>query len=516
MTRTRTVFAGIALGGAILIGAGQARAGNPPAPLKPPPEFAQYIAGVRKADAIENAEARCNAYPDLPGNQWRAGAAQGRCSILRAPAWSLDDIDRLLATPEGVAELERGFAALLDAHYKDQSQREQIFIALNVFDGDDRAGEIARRWLKLAPDSAFANTASGVYLGGAGWKARGTAYIGKTPAEQVERMGQFFAQAVPLYVKALEIEPRLSVACYKLNAIGRSSSSALEEYARAHCMKVDPDSYFLALEWITSAQPRWGGSEEKLRRAVAYAAARTDRNPLLGALLGEDTGDKASLANDYGAVIDDLIGAARMGPSASVTGMAGGGYWNKDDPWPAVVYYSQATRFRPDEARYRFGRASVLYYYLYDAAWARSDMLVAVKLEPDNAKFNWLLGLATEDVKGTAAARPYYKRAMTGEYRQRAMQRYCETYMIPQIQPESLACSRGLVEEFPRSAEAWGTRAFSLINANDPAALQAVERFRELADPNNRDHQVNLESMKVWQAHAAPRGAAKGGKQVAP
>lgn len=511
MTRIRTVFAGIALGSAVLI-AGQAHAEKPPAPLKPPQEFAQYIADVRKAESIENDEARCLAYPDLPGNQWLPGAAKGRCSILRAPVWSLDDIDRLLATPEGVAELERGFAALLDAHYKDQSQREQIFVSLNVFDGSARAGELSQRWLKLAPGSAFALTAAGIHLGTSGWDARGTALMRETAQEKVKRMGELFAQAVPLYVKALEIEPRLSVACYKLNGIGRSSSSQLEEYARAHCMKVDPDSYFLALEWIMSAEPRWGGSEDKLRRAVAYAAARVDRNPLLGALLGEGVGDKLSYADDYGTVVEQLAAAARMGPGATVSSMTGGGYWNNDDPWPAVVFYSQAIRFRPDDAGYRYNRAAVLYRYLYDAAWARSDLLVAVKLEPDNAKFNVLLGQATEEVKGSAEARPYFKRAMVGQYRQQAMQHFCETYMVPQIQKEALSCSRGLVEEFPRSADAWNVRAWSLISTNDAEALQAVERFRELADPNNQHHKRNLDGMKRWQASQGPRAAQKGAK----
>ena len=131
MTRKRIAFAGIALGSAIFAIATHVHAASR-APDSPPAEWAQYIDEVRKADAIDNDEARCKAYPDLPGDQWRPGAAQARCTLLRAPAWSLDDIDRLLATPEGVDQLERGFAALLDGHYSDQAQREQIFIAFHV------------------------------------------------------------------------------------------------------------------------------------------------------------------------------------------------------------------------------------------------------------------------------------------------------------------------------------------------------------------------------------------------
>ncbi|UNK49522.1 hypothetical protein MNR01_00285 [Lysobacter sp. S4-A87] len=465
------------------------------------------MADARKADAIDNDEARCKAYPDLPGNLWRPGAAQGRCTILRAPAWSLDEIDSLLATPEGVAELERGFAALLDGHYNDQSQREQIFISLNVFDGSARAGEVSQRWLKLAPKSAFALTAAGIHLGTSGWNARGGAYIGKTSKDKVQRMGEFFAQAVPLYVKALEIEPRLSVACYKLNGIGRSSSSQLEQYARAHCMKVDPDSYYLAWEWITSAEPRWGGSEDALRSAVAYAAARTDRNPILGALLGEGAGDRPSMADNYGSVVDELAAAARMGPSAGLTSMAGAGYWNKGDPWQAVVFYSQATRFQPSDADYRYARAAVLYDYLHDYAWARADMLEAVALEPDNPKFNYLLGLTTEREIGQKEARPYYKRAMSGDWRQRALLRHCQTYFVPQIQQEAQSCSLGLVDEFPQSGDAWQVRAWALVMVDDPAASEAIKRFEAVATTD--DHRHDLAELK---SRLRRDGAPKTGK----
>src|SRR5262245_56520742 len=142
MTGIRNAFAGIALGSAMLMT--QAHAARPE-PVEPPPELAQYIADVRKADGIADDEARCKAYPDLPGNDWRPGAAQGRCSLLRKPAWSLEQIDRLLATPEGAKQLERGFADLLDAHYRDPLQREQIFIAYTVFDDSPRAAQIAQR-----------------------------------------------------------------------------------------------------------------------------------------------------------------------------------------------------------------------------------------------------------------------------------------------------------------------------------------------------------------------------------
>lgn len=492
MRRNRVWMGIVALGCAF-----GAWAAEPAAP--PPAQWADYIAAVRKADGIVDDEARCNAYPDLPGNEWRAGAAKGRCSILRKPAWSLDDIDRLLATPEGVAELDRGFAALLDAHYRDQSRRDQIFIAFDVFDTSGRSAEIAQRWLALAPKSAFANTAAGVYYGTSGWEARGTRWARETPDDQLRRMSALFAKAVPLYLRALELEPRLSVACFKLNGIGRQSSDALQQFASARCTKVDPDSYFLALERIMSAEPRWGGSDEQLRSAVAYAAARTERNPMLGALLGEAAGYRALVADSYdGTVVDELAAAARMGPGATLSTAAGRGYWAKHEPWAALVYLSQGVRFRPDDDDVRFARAAVLHDELGESEWARSDMRVALQRSPDNSRYLHLQGRITQKLDGYVAARPYFKQAMNGERRQAAMEMYCQTYMLPELEPEAAeSCTRDLVNEFPESGEGWRLRAWTLYKAHDPGVLEAVEQFTRYAQ-NTPLHQAALEKIRTY------------------
>ena len=56
------------------------------APLpEPPAEWHEHVAAIRAAEAVEGFEDRCKAYPDLPDNQWRAGSAQARCTLLRKP-----------------------------------------------------------------------------------------------------------------------------------------------------------------------------------------------------------------------------------------------------------------------------------------------------------------------------------------------------------------------------------------------------------------------------------------------
>ena len=503
MPGIRFAVAGIALGSALLFHPTHATppplptVPTVPTPVAPPAEFAAYIAQVRLADALQDGEARCNAHPDLPGNQWRPGAAQGRCSVLRAPAFTLDQLDALLANDDGVAELDRRFSALLDAHYRDQAQREQIFKAFSVFDESARAGEVAERWLKAAPKSAFAMVALGIHHGSAGWVARGGKYASKTSQEQFQSMTGHFAKAVPLYLQALEVEPRLSVACYKLNGIGRQSSDALQTFAMSHCLKVDPDSYNIAWEQIVSAQPKWGGSDAKMRSAVAYAAARTERNPILGALLGEAAGYAPSMADTYGEVADELAGAARMGPSGSLMGDAGSGYWTRGDYWKSVVFYSQALRFWPHEARFRYARAALMAGRLNDPAWARSDLKIALQHAPDNARYLFLMGTVTQTLETPAAARPFFERAMKDEWRQQAMEHYCQTYMMPTITAEARDCTRRLVEEFPKSTVGWHMRAWALADDDVDAALAAAQQFRTLADPKNPDQTRAFEHLKA-------------------
>jgi|GEM_PF-5134277 len=99
MPGIRNAVVGIALGSALLFQPVHAAssAKGPPEPDTPPAEWAEYIAQVKAADKVQGDEVRCKAHPDLPGNQWRPGAAQGRCSLLRAPVYTLDQIDALLA-----------------------------------------------------------------------------------------------------------------------------------------------------------------------------------------------------------------------------------------------------------------------------------------------------------------------------------------------------------------------------------------------------------------------------------
>ncbi|MBX9402772.1 DUF4034 domain-containing protein [Lysobacter sp. BMK333-48F3] len=446
-----------------------------PAPI--PPQWADYVAKVRAADAIADDEARCKAYPDLPGNQWRPGAAQARCGLLRKPALSLTQVEALLGRKDGVAELDRRYARLLDEHYREPGQREQIFRSLDAFDESEQAGRIARRWLDLAPDSAYAHAAWANHHQQLGWNARGGGTASETGPERFGRMQAAFDVAIPEFRRALELEPRLSVACYELAAIGRQISRELHDEASDRCLSIDPYSYYVVYERIQAAQPNWGGSIEEMREAVAYAERHVTQNPLLGAVLGEAEGFPLSRAGSGPNRAEPLAAVVRMAPSGTLAADAGRAYGDAQDYWTAFAYSSQATRFWPSRGKYRAERGWWL-RELGDYEWAARDYAIAVAQDPDNEFHANAMADLIYRTRGAQAARPYYAKLIDGEMRFGSLPRYCESFVVEQPMPvEAMRCVDQLLSERPDAIEGMGLRAKALFRANDPAATEAIDRY---------------------------------------
>lgn len=455
----------------------------PNAPLPVPKELQKYFEQVKKADGIADDEARCKAYPDLPGNDWRPGAAQGRCSLLRKPAWSLDEIDSVLSKKNGADELGRRFAKLHKAHFEDQSQREQIFRAFTAFDSSERAGKVAQRWLELAPDSAYAHAAVAEHYLQVGSEARGINAVSQTPEDRLETMRAMYLKAMPLYEAALKLDPKLSVACSQLAVIGRHLSEELRKQATAQCLEVDPDSYYVVYGRIMSAQPNWGGSMDQMREAVAYAAARTERNPILGAVIAEDAGYPLYPQNGSNpGRTEELAKVVRMAPSGTLMNYLGAAYADGGDSWHAFVYHSQATRFWPHRGGFRAERGWAL-MRVGQYEWASRDLAEALRESPDELGYLLSMADSVRRSKGLVAARPYLLRlSKLSQMRPFAMAFYCDSFMQPKaFDPQALACTDEYVREFAHFNPALGLRAKALYLAKDPRAAEAIERF--LAEP---------------------------------
>ncbi len=488
-------------------------AGAGAAARQPPAEYAAYVAAMRKADAITDPLQRCLAYPDLPGNTWAPGAAKARCTMfLTPPRYSLDDIEARLKQPGGAAELEAGFAALLDAHFKEPAQREQITIALMVFRGGDpdKAERIARAWRVAAPESAFARVALGHVLAGRGWDARGTDFVNKTPAANLKKMGGYFVEAAKEYRAALEGKSRLFPACEGLMAIGRQSSDDLQTYATERCLYIDPTSYYVIDELMDAAEPRWGGSEEAMKSVAAYAQEKAAVNPVLSVFAFHsayyeiermDDGDDEAIAV--------LAPAALQVPNAGYLRRAGGAYLRKDDDWKALAYLSQALRFMPAYGQESRFRALVL-RQLGESKWARADAERAATLDPTNGHAHRLLASIVRELDGPEAAIPHFKRAMDdARTREDAFNDYCGSLIDAKRLDEAGKCVDDLLAAYPENPEGWRQRLV-VIGFDAPGSMEAMERFVALNDPKRWSYHANAAN-GVRKVLAARKGTASPG-----
>ncbi len=441
-----------------------------------PPQYADYWRHVQRAERIEDYEARCRAYPDLPGNRWPAAAGRARCALLRAPALSLAQVRAELDRPGGAAGLERRYAAALDAHYRDPAEREQIFLAMSVFDGSAEAGDLAQRWRQAAPDSAYASLALGKHYLGAGARARGNRFAADTDPKRLAQMQEWFALALPLLQRAQALEPRLSPACEAMAQLGMHVSEELTGQAMAQCLAVDPDSYFVVYRMMLAAQPEWGGSVVQMQEAADYAAARAGRNPMLGALVAEAQGYPVVHRHDDPAMtLERKNEIARMAPSAGILDAVADAQAAAGDAWASVATRSQYLRYRPDNG-WGLQKRGISLMQAGRFADAAADLRLARERDPGQS-ISGLLEMAESIVRTDQAqrrCRPLVERA-------------------PAAAPAQ-ACTAAMVAQAPDDPVAWQLRMRALAAAGSPDALKAVRSFRM--------HLNVLQRHPAWQAGA--------------
>ncbi|TWI04620.1 hypothetical protein IP90_00753 [Luteimonas cucumeris] len=461
--------------------------------VPPPAEWAGYFAEVRKADEkFTDLEQRCLAYPDLPGAEWPEGAGKGRCALLRSPPYTLSQMETLLDQPGGATQLDQRFASLLEAHYLDPAQRDQIFIAYHVFDASSQAERVAARWLTASPKSIHAKMASGKVLARQGWRARGGQYVRDTPGAKLLKMEEYFLHAASLLSEVLGEDARMLPACVELAAIGRVSSEELQQGATAACLQADPISYFVVEEMASAAEPKWGGSQEAMRAVAAYAAAHAKKNPMLYILTTQGIAYEADNSSDWGKKLADMLPATKLSPNANFLREVGTAYVTMNEDWKALVYLSQALRFSPHYAQQARLRASLLIDLGYPE-WALADARRAVQVAPSDGHAQFVFALALLDTDGEAAARPHFLLAMGDPAtREAAYPNYCRSFLYLHEYEKADICTSELTEEFPLNGEAWNLRAWSLDERKDPRFMHAVEQFLKYKDLQRWPNQARV------------------------
>jgi tetratricopeptide (TPR) repeat protein len=466
--------------------------------------FERQWATIAAADKISDSVARCKQYPDPPWLHWKPEVVTAFCEVLARPK---------VPFAETKAALQGGQAALLDERFQhfrdsslsDPSQRGLFDNALEPFAADTEiAGELAQKWVELAPHSQFALTARGMHYTAQAFAARGSDFVAKTPEENFQRMHELFDKARVDLEAALAIDGKLVPAYVELMSIAAATSDRdLIEHAAYAALKIDPASDSVYLEWMHASQPRWGGSMQAMRRVADKAARQLDRNPRLALMLEKPVAYPAYLdvdSRNAQFIMNTLDEALQIAPSANDLQLAGDAAFTARQPERALWYFSQSWRFSAEPLR--LARRAMALDKLGKREWAKqslpdsidSDNLNAVGLN-ELARAYWQLGMLdkTESLFDEVLKR--------NPHQQYAMSALSNLYLTP---PKRETLAREMVtrllSEYPQDADGW-YYDFMLKFANKEERDKSLRKFLGLVNHNDP-----YEQSRIAQAKAALGG----------
>jgi hypothetical protein len=473
-----------------------------PEPLLSQDGYQEYMVAVLRAELLKDPVKRCLAYPDLPGNEWPKAMVEGLCALVPKEG-SLDELDDVLKQPAGGAELDRRYAALLDAHYADPKKKDRIFRAYDIFDESPHAAAVAEEWVRQSPDSAYARTARAWQLVQSGWDA-GAKY---NQGGDAKRSLDLFARSLPDLDFALKQNPKLLPACDRLISIGNKNSGLLQEIGSQQCLKADPASYRVMASLLWANQPKWGGSQALMRELVAMARAQESSNPTLAALRNYQAGYDAAedRSHDHWAKTAPVLERIMLVAPGYST-YASRAMLNLDRSWDNFVYASQALRFNPEDGDAYYDRAFAL-RNLNMLELALADARLATRFRTHDGWPEYEMSVILERLTRYEESRAHALKAMDDpDTRGIANELLCRSYWFTQEFATMTTCTEQLVIDFPASDEAWRLRAVAYKDSNNPKVYDAVDDFLERAHSDAQANEITW--FKGWRVEH-PRPASR-------
>jgi hypothetical protein len=460
---------------------------------------------MQEADTIEDDVKRCLAYPDMPDMAWDHAIVEARCALQRKPRYGIDKIAKKIETQQGRDQLERAFDDLLKAHYEIPAERDQIFLAFDIFDDSPQAKDTSKRWHSLNPSSAYSRLAYGKSLASVAQTLRGQRSASDTPASDMRSAQTVADQAAAMLASAYEANPRLSPACAaraKISRMGAGKESPFEIGRR--CAQADPRSYMTVLEWKGTAEPRWGGDENLLGEVERHVQKYQADNPLLNSVLASLRADRLlnTGPDPDPTVISALEHASRYGPNSLLLNQLSASRFAHGDQKRGLAYLSEAIRFNIGPSSYRGFRAEANLFIR--PKWAILDTEYLLRHDPTSVYYKQRLAQAQQNLRnGTANTMAQNGKVAIhdgGLWRKATLLSECEAYGLSGKRSSEVMnnCSDRLVGEWPEDPEAWRVRADVLHARGDARALQAAEKYLVYAPKSAPDYEKRAARYRAW------------------
>ncbi len=315
---------------------------------------------VLDAEKITDPYQRCLAYPDLPGTSWDKSIVAAYCGLMLRKAVSLEEIDAALKRGE-TELLEQTFDGYLQRNYEPGQHGFLTWAIIHIFDHGGTF-DVADRWVKADPNSAFALTARATAYIVLAVEARGEKSARDTPKENFRRMEELCEKALVDLNEAARRSHRLITAYNQMFEIAQlTGDTDLRVQAARRALALDPADQWTYDNWANAVEPKWGGSIAEMNDLVDHAMKHAGDNPLLKRMPARVYCAEANtleVCHSCGEIPDRakkalpiyLQGAA-IAPAACVFDEAGNTAERAGDYEAAVRIDSQSFRFslRPNE-----------------------------------------------------------------------------------------------------------------------------------------------------------------------
>jgi Zn-dependent protease with chaperone function/TPR repeat protein len=174
------------------------------------------------------------------------------------------------------AALERLLGGHQWAFEADSSNSRQLENAFGAFRKVPRSGEAAlNEWVEKHPASYAALVARGSYYYAQGLDARGTAFLKDTPDENIEAMRVYMSKARRDLERSLKLTQKPYLSRLLLMSVTRTAGGRRGVKAQyVEAVKLAPQSVELRLAYMSSLEPRWGGSLAEMEVFAAESRAQ--------------------------------------------------------------------------------------------------------------------------------------------------------------------------------------------------------------------------------------------------
>lgn len=247
----------------------------------------------------------------------------------------------------------------------DISKEEELLTAYRAFEiYNESFAHLFDVWIKETPNSYQPYLARARFYYNLGWEARGGSYRNKTSDQSIKEMTAYFNQATEDLKSVLTIKPNIIITYTTLINISKNIGGKKKTFGIVQqALSIASTSYLIRQTYLSSLQPRWGGSIKLMDLFATTSQQYVKENPRLKLLIGEVFTELARIereAKNYGKADKFFTEALRYGESRFLLYQQSSNHYRLENYDKALTNINKAIKLYPDASSYYYFRSTIL------------------------------------------------------------------------------------------------------------------------------------------------------------